>query len=72
MRTLGLAYIPPWYPLLRMPLNLARSVAAVALPGGIDRAAVRGQRAQKAFLRTIIGDATATIGESAAHVSRVA
>jgi hypothetical protein len=73
MRTLGLpAFVPPWYPLLRVPLNLARSTAALFLPGGIDRAAERGARQQKAFLRTIIGDDAATIGDSAAHVSRVA
>ncbi|MGV0790531.1 oxygenase MpaB family protein [Mycolicibacterium sp. XJ1819] len=70
MRALGLpAYVPPWYPLLRLPVNLARSVAAVALPGGIARAASRGDREQQALMRTIIGDDGATIGESAEHVS---
>lgn len=73
MRALGLpAYIPPWYPLLRIPVNLARSVAALAIPGGMDRAAARGQREQKALLHTMIGDNEATIGDSAAHVSNVA
>lgn len=70
MRTLGLpAYMPPWYPALRLPVNLLRSIAAMALPGGMDRAVARGQREQKALLRTIIGDSEANIGESAAHVS---
>ena len=73
MRTLGLpAYVPPWYPLMRIPINLTRSVAALCLPGGRDRAAVRGARQQKAFLRTIIGDGEAKIGNSAAHVSSAA
>jgi len=73
MRTLGLpAYVPPWYPLMRIPINLPRSVAALCLPGGRVRAAVRGARQQKAFLRTIIGDGEAKIGNSAAHVSSAA
>jgi hypothetical protein len=73
MRALGLpAYVPPWYPLLRIPVNVARSVAALALPGGMERAAARGRREQEALLRTMIGDAKATIGDSAAHVGRVA
>jgi mpaB/rubber oxygenase-like protein len=73
MRTLGLpAYIPPWYPLLRIPVNLTQSVAALTLPGGMDRAAARGWREQEALLHTMIGDTDATIGDSAAHVTRVA
>jgi hypothetical protein len=73
MRALGLpAYVPPWYPALRLPVNLARSVAALATPGGLDRAAIRGDREQKALLHKMIGSGEATVGESAAHVSRVA
>jgi hypothetical protein len=73
MRTLGLpAYMPPWYPVLRMPVNAIRSAAAMALPGGMDRAVTRGRREQQALLRTIIGDNGATIGASAGHVSRAA
>ena len=73
MRALGLpAYVPPWYPLMRIPINLARSVAALCLPGGKDRAAARGARQQKAFLRTITGDGEAKIGNSAVHVSSAA
>jgi len=72
MRALGLPYVPPWYPLLRIPVNVTRSVAALTLPGRMERAAVRGQREQKALLRTMIGGSEATIGDSAAHVSRVA
>jgi hypothetical protein len=73
MRALGLpAYVLPWYPLLRLPVNLIRSVVALVLPGGLDRSALRGAREQKALLQTIIGDRGATIGESAAHVSTAA
>ena len=73
MRSLGLpAYVPPWYPIVKLPVNLARSTAALIRCGGADRAALRGERQQKALLRTMIGDDEATIGESAAHVSRVA
>lgn len=73
MRILGLpVYMPPWYPVLKMPVNLMRSVAAMSLPGGMDRAVARGQREQRALLHTIIGDNAATIGESAAHVSSAA
>lgn len=73
MRALGLpAYVPPWYPLLRIPVNVTRSAAALLLPGGMDRAAARGAREQKALLHTIIGEDQATIGQSAAHMSSVA
>jgi hypothetical protein len=72
MRVLGLAYVPPWYPLLRIPVNVTRSVAALTLPGGIERAVARGQREQETLLHTMIGDSEATIGDSAAHVTRIA
>lgn len=73
MRTLGLpTYVPPWYPVLRIPVNTARSIAALALPGGLDRAAARGYREQKALLRTMIGGNPARIGDSAAHVTTAA
>jgi hypothetical protein len=73
MRALGLpAYIPPVYPLLRIPVNLTRSAAAHCLPGGMDRAAARGAREQKAWLRTMTGDAETTIGASATLVSGAA
>ncbi|BBY81529.1 DUF2236 domain-containing protein [Mycolicibacterium pulveris] len=70
MKALGLPrYVPPWYPLLRLPVNLARSAAAAVSPGGRVRATDRGDREQKALMRTIIGERGATIGESAGHVS---
>lgn len=70
MRALGLpTYMPPWFPLVRLPINVARSVAALARPGGLDRSARRGQREQEALLRTIIGDDEATIGGAAQHLT---
>ena len=53
-------------------MNKTRSVAALTLPGGMERAAARGQREQEAWFHTIIGDGDAKIGDSAAHVSQVA
>ncbi|WP_280367324.1 oxygenase MpaB family protein [Nocardia wallacei] len=73
MRQLGLPpYMPPWYPLLRIPVNLTRSGAALLLPGGTERAAARGRREQEAFLRQLIGERPAVIGDSAKHVSHAA
>ncbi|BBZ36482.1 oxygenase MpaB family protein [Mycolicibacterium confluentis] len=74
VRSLGLpSYSLPWYPLLRLPLNLSRSLTALTVPGGMERADHRGRREHRKLLRTMIGDdASATIGESAAHVSHVA
>jgi hypothetical protein len=72
MRALGLAYVPPWYPLLRVPVNVTRSIAAMTLPGEMKRAVTRGQREQETLLRTMIGGSAARIGDSAAHVTRVA
>lgn len=73
MRTLGLpAYMPPWYPLVRIPVNGARSIVDLLTPGGLDRAAERGHRAQEALLHNMIGESPASIGASAAHVRGVA
>lgn len=73
MRTLGLpTYMPPWYPLIRIPVNGVRSIIDQLTPGGLERSAERGQRAQEALLHTMIGDTVATIGASAAHVRGVA
>ncbi|WP_167471968.1 oxygenase MpaB family protein [Nocardia arthritidis] len=61
MRQLGLpAYIPPWYPALRIPVNLLRSGLALAVPGGRDRQARAGLRRQHAFMRTLVGTETDT------------
>lgn len=73
MRTLGLpAYMPPWYPLVRIPVNGVRGIIDQLTAGGLERSAERGQRAQEALLHTMIGDTVATIGASAAHVRGVA
>ena len=67
MRRLGLpAYIPPWYPVLRIPFNLTRTGLARLLPGGVDRIARAGYGQQQAFISTLIGPtANAAIGTSA-------
>lgn len=53
MRQLGLSpYVVPWYPLLKFPLNALGS-ALKELPGGLDRAAARGDRQQQTFLRRL-------------------
>jgi hypothetical protein len=74
MRQLGLpTYVLPWYPALRIPVNLVRSSASIALPGGRDRAARAGLRQQRAFLTTLIGPkAVAAIGDSANYVHQAA
>jgi hypothetical protein len=72
MRALGLpAYTPPWYPLVRIPLNATRSITALLLPGGRARAAQRGWRQQQALMRTIT-TSRPTIGNSATHVTHAA
>lgn len=67
MRRLGLpAYMPPWYPVLRIPFNLTRTGLARLLPGGADRIARAGYSQQQAFIDTLIGPtANAAIGTSA-------
>ena len=66
MRELGLPMlVPPWYPALRIPVNLARSAAAL-LPGGLERAGERGRAEQLRFLQEMIGTPAAAVGDSAA------
>ncbi|NLV79043.1 MAG: DUF2236 domain-containing protein [Rhodococcus sp.] len=68
MRALGLPrFVVPWYPLIRLPLNLIRSAAALR-PGGRERAALRGMREQGKFMDTMVGG-TATIGHSATAIT---
>ncbi|MEV5651047.1 oxygenase MpaB family protein [Nocardia sp. NPDC052254] len=62
----------PWYPMLRVPVNLIRSAIAWTVPGGRVRSARRGRRVQTAFLRTLLGDHPAVIGASARHIDRAA
>ncbi|MEU2041930.1 oxygenase MpaB family protein [Nocardia niwae] len=73
MRILGLpAYVPPWYPALRIPVNLVRTAYTHLAPGGLDRAAIQGRRQQEAFLQRLIGETSATIGHSAPPLERTA
>jgi len=73
MRLLGLpAYVPPWYPLLKLPVNVVRSAVDLTLPGGMDRAARRGDRQQHALLSTMMGESDVAIGDSATSVNQVA
>ncbi len=66
MRELGLpTLVLPWYPAMRIPVNLARSAAALFLPGGLERAGRRGREEQLRFLEQMIGTSTAAIGDSA-------
>ncbi|MCF8569902.1 DUF2236 domain-containing protein [Gordonia sp. HY002] len=68
MRTLGLpTRTLPWYPILRVPVNLARSIAAL-LPGGRLRASARGRDQQLRFMRTM-EETPVTIGETT-HLSQ--
>ncbi|MBO0852278.1 MAG: DUF2236 domain-containing protein [Nocardia sp.] len=65
MGQLGLPrYMPPWYPLLRIPVNLARCLAARTLPGGMRRAEIRGRSEQEDFLRLLVGSEDVIIGGS--------
>lgn len=67
MRTLGLpTRTLPWYPILRTPVNLARSLAKL-FPGGRIRASTRGREQQVRFMQTM-QDSPVTIGETT-HLS---
>ncbi len=72
MRHLGLPpRVLPWYPLLRLPVNLVRSLLA-RLPGGAERSARAGRRHQEEFLIRLIGTDSAVIGDSAGHIATAA
>lgn len=69
MRRLGLwPYMPPWYPLLRIPVNLARSAATRVSPAARQRAEERGLREQTAFKKMLVGSGPADVGMSAHHL----
>ncbi|WP_040792534.1 oxygenase MpaB family protein [Nocardia paucivorans] len=73
MRQLGIRpYMPPWYPLLRIPINLTRSIANHLVPGARLRAERRGLREQEAFQRRLVGSGTAAVGQSAQHLQDTA
>ncbi|MEV6771894.1 oxygenase MpaB family protein [Nocardia sp. NPDC051030] len=74
MRELGLpGYMPPWYPVLRIPVNVVRSGAALLLPGGRERQARAGSRAQHGFMDTLIGPKRdGAIGGSVNYINHAA
>ncbi|MGW0177833.1 oxygenase MpaB family protein [Nocardia sp. NPDC003345] len=73
MRRLGLPpYMPPWYPLMRMPVNLVRSAAVRISPAARRLAEERGIREQEAFKRLLVGSGPAEVGRSAHHLQQTA
>lgn len=69
-RSLGLpATTLPWYPLLRLPLNLLRHTTAHFIPGARARLAVKGREASVAYLRSMTGDTPAQVGQAAHHLT---
>ncbi|MFE3542975.1 oxygenase MpaB family protein [Nocardia sp. NPDC059177] len=71
MRALGLpTMIVPWYPALRIPVNMVRTATRL-LPGGLDRAATRGTQAQAQFMRTLVS-AGPTVGAAATKLTHAA
>lgn len=73
MRRLGLPPVTvPWYPLLRIPINVVRTIWAHVVPGQFERAAAHGRAAQLDFIRTLTGTESAVIGDSAEHIAAAA
>lgn len=73
MKKLGLpGYTVPWYPMARIPFNVARSFWVRFVPGGFDRAVVQGRAAQESFIRTLAGPEGTVLGGSAEHISHAA
>ena len=72
MRTLGLpTFVPPWYPVAKLPVNLVRSLATLR-PGGRERAARRGWDEQERFMTTMVPSGEATIGHAARTITHQA
>lgn len=66
MRNIGFpAHVLPWYPLLKLPLNLSWHLSSMLLPGGKKRAARIGRRAQERFLSELSGASPAVVGQAA-------
>ncbi|PSR62474.1 MULTISPECIES: oxygenase MpaB family protein [Nocardia] len=73
MKRLGLpSRTLPWYPVLRIPVNLARSARARLIPGQFERVVAEGRAAQLAFIRTLAGPDAAVIGGAAEHITPAA
>jgi hypothetical protein len=66
MRNIGFpAGVLPWYPLLKLPLNLSWHLSSLLLPGGKRRAARIGRGRQERFLAELSGGAPAVVGQAA-------
>jgi hypothetical protein len=66
MARLGLpTTVLPWYPMLAMPVNLAYHTISALLPGGRARSARAGRTAQEDYVRELVMNRPAVIGESA-------
>ncbi len=73
MRRLGLpTYMPPWYPMLRIPVNLLRTGANFVLPGGRLRQARNGSRRQYEFMHALSTEGHSKIGHSARWIGDAA
>ncbi|MEC3920578.1 oxygenase MpaB family protein [Nocardia sp. CDC160] len=74
MRQLGLpTYMPPWYPMAKFPVNVARSGLGILVPGWRTRQARAGLRAQHAFMTTLIGPKDeGAIGGSVTYIDHAA
>lgn len=63
MRALGLpTLVLPWYPLLRLPVNLGWHLAHRLLPGGRQRLIRQGRAAQEALVQRHFGRETQAMG----------
>jgi len=60
----------PWYPLLRVPVNLGRHLAARLVPGGRARLEAKGKAQIRAVLAQMSGAHEAKVGEAAQHLAR--
>lgn len=66
MRNIGFPeHVLPWYPLLKLPLNLSWHLSSLLLPGGKRRAARIGRRKQERFLAELSGALPAVVGQAA-------
>ena len=71
LRALGLpALVLPWYPALRLPINLARSAYALSGARRYRRCADRGGAAQWGFYRRITGGGGAKVGAAATSATK--
>lgn len=73
MGRLGLpTYMPPWYPMIKIPINVLRTTTNFALPGGRHRQARQGLRQQYEFMHALSTAGHTTIGHSASYIGHAA